>query len=75
MKRYPVEQPSTIDLVDLLEQAKVTLQREITNLRDRSSQGKLKTREADNLVRYTKLLAQLVKEEEKRANEAKPEST
>jgi hypothetical protein len=63
-------QISDVDLVDLLEKAKATLQREVQNLMRMSLEGKLKSRESEALVSYTKLLAQLVKDEEKRANES-----
>lgn len=87
MKRYPKDpirealeqakqsEVSDTDLVDLLEKSKMIIQREIQNLLILSAQGKLKVRESESLVAYTKLLNQLVKEEEKRADEAKPQGS
>jgi hypothetical protein len=60
---------SAVDLVDLLEKTKAILQREVQNLLAMSLEGKLKVRESESLVQYTKLLNQLVKDEEKKANE------
>ena len=62
---------SDVDLVDLLEKSKEILRREVQNLLAMSLDGKLKTRESESLIQYTKLLSQLVKEEEKRASEDK----
>ncbi len=66
---------SAVDLVDQLEKCKEILRREISNLLQMSITGKLDTRASEGLVQYTKLLSQLVKEEEKRADEVKSEST
>jgi len=86
MKRYPKDpirvaadqakieaetQVSDVDLVDLYEKTKLILQREIQNLTRMSIEGKLKSRESEALVSYTNLLAKLMKEEEKQANEGK----
>lgn len=60
---------SDIDLVDLLEKSKEIIRREIHNLMKISMTGKLKVRESEALVQYTKLLSALVKEEEKRLHE------
>jgi hypothetical protein len=62
---------SDTDLVDLLEKSKMIIQREVQNLLILSAQGKLKVRESESLVQYTKLLNQLVKEEQQRADEDK----
>ncbi len=62
---------SDVDLVDLLEKTKEILRREVQNLLAMSLDGKLKTRESESLIQYTKLLSQLVKEEERRASEDK----
>ena len=63
------EDISDVDLVDLLEKSKEIIRREIQNLLTMSLDGKLKVRESESLIQYTKLLNQLVKEEEKRASE------
>jgi len=78
MKRYPkdpiaevLKEPvpskeDEVDLVEVLEQGKEVLRREIKNLSKLSLEGKLKPAHSESLGSYVRLLSNLVKEEKDR---------
>lgn len=65
------ENISEVDTIDLLEKCKLILYRDIQKLVATSMERKLQSRESESLVSYTRLLKQLVNDEEKQANENK----
>lgn len=78
MKRYPKDpmaqalnepipvQEDEVDLVEVLEQGKEVLRREIKSLARLSLEGKLKPAHSESLGSYVRLLSNLVKEEKDR---------
>jgi hypothetical protein len=62
-----LSETSAVDLLDLLEDGKATLKREIEALGRQSKERPLKALEADTLISYIKLLKVLVKDEEAEA--------
>ena len=60
---------STIDLIDQLEMLKKTMQYEIKRLYIAAQQRQLTVKDSEALIQYTKLVNQLVKDEERKASE------
>lgn len=62
----PLDSEDEVDLVQVLEQGKEVLRREIKNLSRLSLEGKLKPAHSESLGSYVRLLSNLVKEEKDR---------